>query len=175
MRRPTRRRGRWPTLRWAICSRSPNPSGRWRLFDEAAQLAGEVQNFWWCGIALMEAAATRAVHGDPATAARMFIKVLDHWDRVGDWAEQWVTLRYITRLLVRLGADDDALFLQCAVVKAGKPPPLSAAKLRGPRRPRGRRPIPGLLRVGSRRRHRGHSGAFEPAAARQTRGVTPAV
>ena len=40
-----------------------------------------------------------------------------------------MSLRYITRLLARLGADDDALFLHCAVVKAGKPPPLSAAKL----------------------------------------------
>ena len=32
------------------------------LFDEAAELAASVQNFWWHGIALMEAAATRAVH-----------------------------------------------------------------------------------------------------------------
>ena len=35
------------------------------LFDEAAGLAEAVQNFWWHGIALMEAASTRAVHGDP--------------------------------------------------------------------------------------------------------------
>lgn len=47
-------------------------------------LAGDVQNFWWYGIALMEAAATRAVHGDPAAAAQLFDDVLDHWDRVGD-------------------------------------------------------------------------------------------
>ncbi len=35
------------------------------LFDEAAELAAAVRNFWWEGIARMEAAATRAVHGDP--------------------------------------------------------------------------------------------------------------
>ncbi len=99
------------------------------LFDEAARLAEAVQNFWWHGIALLEAAASRAVHGDPATAAQMFIEVLDHWDRVGDWTQQWVALSYITRLLVRLGADDDALFLHCAVVKAGKPAPLREAQL----------------------------------------------
>ena len=81
------------------------------LFDDAAELAASVQNFWWYGIALMEAAATRAVHGDPATAARMFIEVLHHWDRVGDWTQQWLNLRYVTRLLVRLGADDDAVAL----------------------------------------------------------------
>ena len=99
------------------------------LFDDAAELAASVQNFWWYGIALMEAAATRAVHGDPATAARMFIEVLDHWDRVGDWTQQWLNLRYVTRLLVRLGADDDAVALHHALVKAGKPTPLGPAQL----------------------------------------------
>ncbi len=100
------------------------------LFDDAARLAGEVQNFWWFGIALMEAAATRAVHGDPLSATGMFIEVLDQWERAGEWAEQWVSLRYITRLLAALGADDDALFLHCAVVRAGKRPPLRAEQLR---------------------------------------------
>jgi predicted ATPase/DNA-binding SARP family transcriptional activator len=95
------------------------------LFDEAAELAASVQNFWWHGIALMEAAATRAVHGDPATAAKLFIEVLDHWDRVGDWSQQWLNLRYVTRLLVRLGADDDAIALHHALVSAGRPSPLS--------------------------------------------------
>jgi predicted ATPase/DNA-binding SARP family transcriptional activator len=95
------------------------------LFDEAADLAASVQNFWWHGIALMEAAATRAVHGDPATAARLFIDVLDHWDRVGDWSQQWLNLRYVTRFLVRVGADDDAVALHHALVSAGRPSPLS--------------------------------------------------
>jgi predicted ATPase/DNA-binding SARP family transcriptional activator len=95
------------------------------LFDEAAELAASVQNFWWHGIALMEAAATRAVHSDPATAARLFIDVLDHWDRVGDWSQQWLNLRYVTRLLVRLGADDDAVVLHHALVSAGRPSPLT--------------------------------------------------
>ena len=99
------------------------------LFDEAAEMAASVQNFWWHGIALMEAASTRAVHGDPASAAREFIVVLDHWDRVGDWSQQWLNLRYVTRLLVRLGADDDAAALHHALVKAGRPSPLSPEHL----------------------------------------------
>lgn len=101
------------------------------LFDEAAELAASVQNFWWYGIALMEAAATRGVHGEPAIAARTFIDVLDHWDRVGDWSQQWLNLRYVTRLLARLGADDDALALHRALINAGKPSPLNAAQLDG--------------------------------------------
>ena len=97
------------------------------LFDEAAELAASVQNFWWHGIALMEAAATRAVHGDPATAATLFIEVVDHWDRVGDWSQQWLNLRYVTRLLLRFGADDDAIVLHEALCKAGKASPLTEA------------------------------------------------
>lgn len=71
-------------------------------FDEAARLAAEVHNFWWEGIALMEAAATRGVHSDPALAARDFLTVLAHWERVGDWTQQWLNLRYVVRLLGRL-------------------------------------------------------------------------
>ncbi|MDF2976687.1 MAG: putative ATPase [Actinomycetospora sp.] len=97
--------------------------------DEAAELAASVRNFWWHGIALMEAAATRAVHADPAAGAAALAVVLDHWDRVGDWTQQWLNLRYVVRLLVRLGADEDALVLHHALVAAGKPTPLDARRL----------------------------------------------
>ena len=99
------------------------------LFDEAAGLAEAVQNFWWHGIALMEAASTRAVHGDPPSAARELIVVIDHWDRVGDWSQQWLNLRYVTRFLIRVGANDDALELHRALLNAGRQSPLSAAQL----------------------------------------------
>jgi hypothetical protein len=38
-------------------------------------------------------------------------------------------LRYVTRLLNRLGADADAVAVHHALVKAGKPSPLSAAQV----------------------------------------------
>jgi predicted ATPase len=99
------------------------------LFDEAARLAESVQNFWWHGIALMEAASTRAVHGDPATAATELVAVIDHWDRVGDWSQQWLNLRYVTRFLIRVGADEDAAVMHGALLRAGRQSPLSAAQL----------------------------------------------
>lgn len=99
------------------------------LFDEAAELAASVQNFWWHGIALMEAASTRAVHADTSAAATALIEVLDHWDRVGDWSQQWLNLRYVTRFLLRAGAQDDAMALHCALIRAGRPSLLSAAAL----------------------------------------------
>jgi len=103
------------------------------LFDEAAELAAAVRNFWWEGIARMEAAATRAVHGDPMAAARAFRIVLDHWDRVGDATQQWLNLRYIARLLTRLDAPSDAAVLHDFLVAAGKPSPFDRpAARRGP-------------------------------------------
>jgi hypothetical protein len=105
-----------------------DPDRSLALFDEAAELAASVQNFWWYGIALMEAAATRGVHGDPARAASDFIDVLDHWDRLGDWSQQWLNLRYVTRFLNRVGAQDDAVALHRALRHAGKQSALSAAQ-----------------------------------------------
>jgi predicted ATPase len=114
-----------------------DPDRALALFDEAAALAASVHNFWWQGIALMEAAATRAAHREPADAARDLLVVLDHWDRVGDWTQQWLNLRYVTRLLTRLGREEEALVLHRALRAAGKPSPLdgvrSASPLAGPR------------------------------------------
>jgi hypothetical protein len=110
------------------------------LLDEAVGLAASVHNFWWEGIALMEAAATRAVHGDAVEAAGALIVVLDVWDRVGDWTQQWLNLRYVIRLLVRLGAEQDAALLHHCLLAAGKPSPLdperAARLLDGPEGPR---------------------------------------
>jgi tetratricopeptide (TPR) repeat protein len=108
-----------------------DPDAALRLFDEAAELAASVQNFWWHGIALMEAASTRGVHSEPAEAARDFVVVLDHWDRVGDWSQQWLNLRYVTRFLVRVGATDDALTLHRALVGAGRQSPLESERTDG--------------------------------------------
>jgi len=101
-----------------------DPGRALTLFDEAAELAASVRNFWWHGIALMEAAATRAVHGDPLAAARAFLDVLDHWDQAGDATQQWLNLRYVARLLQRVDARSDAATLHPFLVAAGKPSPL---------------------------------------------------
>lgn len=103
-----------------------DPGAALRLFDEAADLAAAVRNFWWHGIALMEAAATRGVHSEPSSAAGHFLVVLDHWDRVGDWSQQWLNLRYITRFLMRVGAEDDALLVHRALIAAGRQSPLKS-------------------------------------------------
>ena len=57
--------------------------------------------------------------------------MIDHWDRVGDWSQQWLNLRYVTRFLVRVGADDEAMILHNALVSAGKGSPLRQYQLTG--------------------------------------------
>ncbi|ORX10912.1 transcriptional regulator [Mycobacterium szulgai] len=109
--------------------RKSEPERALALFDDAARLAAEVQNFWVYGSALMEAAATRSLYGDPGAAAQMFITVLELWDRFGDVTQQWLALRYVARLLIRLGGHEDAAFLYWAFVNAGKPPPLTAEQI----------------------------------------------
>lgn len=111
-----------------VCKKS-DPEQALVLFDDAAELAAGVHNIWWEGIALMEAAATRGVHGDPAVAAAAFVRVLDHWERVGDRTQQWLNLRYVVRLLVRPGADADAVALHGSLVAAGRPSPLDDRRL----------------------------------------------
>ncbi|GAA0944847.1 BTAD domain-containing putative transcriptional regulator [Pseudonocardia zijingensis] len=106
-----------------------DPDRALALFEEAGELASSVRNFWWHGIALMEAAATRAVHADPHRACQDFLGVLDHWERVGDWSQQWIALRYVVRLLARVGTAADAVALHAALLAAGRPSPLDAARL----------------------------------------------
>jgi predicted ATPase/DNA-binding SARP family transcriptional activator len=108
-----------------------DPKRALALFDEAGHLAASVHNSWWHGIARMESAATRAVHADPERACRDCLDVLDHWERVGDWSQQWIALRYVVRLLVRVGAAEDAVALHAALVAAGRPSPLDGARLTG--------------------------------------------
>jgi tetratricopeptide (TPR) repeat protein len=105
-----------------------DPERALSLFDESGELAASVRNFWWHGLALMEGAATRAVHADPARACRDFLDVLDHWERVGDWSQQWIVLRYVTRLLARVGEAEAAVTLHAALIAAGRPSPLDAAR-----------------------------------------------
>ncbi len=100
-------------------------------FGRARDLAGSVTNNWLIGIACAEDAAIRAVHGDPVQTASTFIEIVDHWELGGPGigTYQWDTLRDVTRLLVRLGATDEALALHHALAGAGREPPLTTAQV----------------------------------------------
>jgi predicted ATPase len=91
-----------------------DPERALSCFGKALGLAGPVQNNWLTGIARMEAAAVRAVDAPPAAAARLFLDVLDHWSQAGPGTgiQHWYTMRYVVRLLNRLGAEEAATLHQ---------------------------------------------------------------
>jgi hypothetical protein len=53
-----------------------------------------------------------------------------HWQRVGDRTQQWLNLRYIVRLLVRLGANEEALTLHHYLLSEDRPSPIDSASAR---------------------------------------------
>jgi predicted ATPase/DNA-binding SARP family transcriptional activator len=110
-----------------------DPERALKVLDEAAELAASVENNWLTGMAGMESAAIRARQGDPGPAARRFIVLLDHWERGGPGLipQQWDTLRDVTRLMVRLGANSEAAALHRAFLDAEKESPLDAAQVQG--------------------------------------------
>ena len=94
------------------------------LLDESVDASVAARNRWFEGVALMEAAATRAVHGEVNAAASGFRGALTRWERTGDWTQQWLNLRYIVRLLVGLGDDEGAVVLHHCLIRAAKKSPL---------------------------------------------------
>jgi hypothetical protein len=50
---------------------------------------------------------------------------------VGDWTQQWLNLRYVVRLLLRLGCGEDVVVLHSALRAAGKLSPLDDAHVAG--------------------------------------------
>jgi hypothetical protein len=81
-------------------------------------------------VARLESAALRAEHDDPAIAARLLLDVLDHWSLGGPGvgAQHWYTIRYVARLLKRVGADADAETLRRALVRRSYERPAPATE-----------------------------------------------
>jgi hypothetical protein len=63
------------------------------------------------GVALVSGASLRARRDDPHAALVLFGQVIDHWQRAGNWTQQWITLRNVISLFARLGADESAAIL----------------------------------------------------------------
>jgi hypothetical protein len=112
--------------------KTTDPVRALRFLQQGFELAEPVQNNWLTGIARMESAAIRAVDGDPHAAARMFLEVFGHWDRAGPGAgaQHWFGLRYVARLLARLGdaADADAVLSTSSGAETGTDAALAGSR-----------------------------------------------
>ncbi|MGH9009090.1 MAG: hypothetical protein ACRDYF_04495, partial [Acidimicrobiia bacterium] len=67
------------------------------------------------GLALVSATSVRVRHSDPATAASALLEVIGHWERAGNWRQQWTTLRQAVELFTRIGDDKAAAVLLGAI------------------------------------------------------------
>ncbi len=119
----------------AVCAigralKTADPQRALTYFEQAHKIAAPVQNNWLTGVARLETAAVRAEHDDPATAARLLLDVLDHWSQGGPGvgAQHWYTIRYVARLLKRVGADADAEILRRALVRGSYERPAPATE-----------------------------------------------
>jgi predicted ATPase/two-component SAPR family response regulator len=76
--------------------------------DRAVTLSDTVATDFIRGIALVSATSVRVRHSDPATAASALLEVIGHWERAGNWRQQWTTLRQAVELFTRIGDDQAA-------------------------------------------------------------------
>lgn len=92
-----------------------DPDGALVHLDRAIALAASVGAHFSQGVALVSATSLRARHGDPPTAAAALLDVVEHWQRAGNWRQQWVTLRHVAEFLARVGDDVAAATLLGAI------------------------------------------------------------
>jgi len=84
----------------------------------AIELAEAVNSTFVVGLARVALATLKARQDDAAGALRYYEAVIVEWQRAGAWTSQWVTLRTLVDLLVRVGAVRDAAILYGAVETA---------------------------------------------------------
>ena len=89
------------------------------LLDAAVEHADEVGNRWIRAFALTESLWVRAELGEPESSLVAYRGVVDTWYRGGDWANQWLSLRYVFAILESLGRDEAAAVLYGALDTAG--------------------------------------------------------
>jgi predicted ATPase/DNA-binding SARP family transcriptional activator len=84
----------------------------------AIELAEAVDSNFVVGLARVALATLKARQDDAPGALRYYEAVIVEWQRAGAWTSQWVTLRTLVDLLVRVGAVRDAALLYGAVETA---------------------------------------------------------
>jgi predicted ATPase len=104
-----------------------DPVPAMELLDACLELARAVDNRFLVGVALVSVSSLRGRHGEPGEAIRTFLEVIRLWQSVGNWSQQWTTLRNVIELFVRLGVDRPAAVLLGALqVALTAAPPFGA-------------------------------------------------
>jgi predicted ATPase/DNA-binding SARP family transcriptional activator len=120
-------------LGWALYARGEallerDPDQALDLLDESLNIAASAGNVFLAGVALLSATSLRGRHGQPDQALRSYLEAIEHWHRHGNWTQQWITLRNLIELLVRVGADEPAAVLYGATTTSPTAPPTFGAE-----------------------------------------------
>ena len=86
--------------------------------DRAITHARSARNRFVLGVTLIAASSLHIRHGDPRYAAALLAEAIDHWSQAGNWTQQWITIRQVIDLLVRLGAHEQAAVLYGALTES---------------------------------------------------------
>jgi predicted ATPase/DNA-binding SARP family transcriptional activator len=101
------------------CRLTSEPAAALALLDEARAQAGKVGALFVVGIATLSSVSIRARAGaDPAAALAAYREAIEHWRRVGNRTQQWVTLRNLVPALVRARHDELAVTVHAALASA---------------------------------------------------------
>jgi hypothetical protein len=85
------------------------------LAESALTLARAYDDRFLTGVALVTAASLHARYGDADRAVTLFRETVAWWHRAGNWMQQWIAVRSIVGLLVRIGSHEEAAVLLGAV------------------------------------------------------------
>ncbi|GAA3726374.1 BTAD domain-containing putative transcriptional regulator [Salinactinospora qingdaonensis] len=95
------------------------PERALELLSQSRRLAAEVDAVFITGVATVSSVSLRArAASDPVAALAAYREAVEHWRRIGNRTQQWVTLRNVVPLLVRAGQEETACLLHGALAAA---------------------------------------------------------
>jgi len=105
-----------------IAAEIDNLAGDWtsalRHYRESIALAGTAGTAHTHGIASVGLVAVQAASGQVREALAGYRDLIDHWQRIGAWTQQWTTLRNAADLFDQLGDHHLGSFLRDAADRA---------------------------------------------------------
>jgi predicted ATPase/class 3 adenylate cyclase len=94
------------------------------LLEEALAEARRAGTRFVLGVAGLSAASLQTRRGEPAAALARYPALLEHWQRSGTWAQQWLTLRTLIEALTGAGHPGPAAVLYGAMSASPRATPL---------------------------------------------------
>ncbi len=88
-----------------------DPGRAMKLLAESIATSRSVLNRFTGTVALVCLTSLQGRHGEPREALASFRAAIEEWRRAGTWTHQWITLRNLLGLFVRLGVDGPAATL----------------------------------------------------------------